>query len=79
MALKKLGVPTELFMYPGQSHGIPDPRNRLVKAVSEMAWMDYYVRDMGERFQWRDVLQTVAEENENSELHQTTSEPSTRR
>jgi dipeptidyl aminopeptidase/acylaminoacyl peptidase len=64
MALKKLRVPTELFMYPGQSHGIPDPRNRLLKAVSEMAWMDYYVRDMGEKFQWRDVLQTLAEKNE---------------
>ncbi len=59
MALKKLGVPTELFMYPGRSHGIPDPRNRLVKAVSEMAWMDYYVRGMGEKFQWRQVLETL--------------------
>ncbi|MBT8218194.1 MAG: S9 family peptidase, partial [Bacteroidia bacterium] len=29
MALKKLGVDTELFMYPGKSHGIPDTRNRL--------------------------------------------------
>ncbi|WP_420614807.1 S9 family peptidase [Candidatus Palauibacter sp.] len=59
MALKKLGVPTELFMYPGRSHGIPDPRNRLVKAVSEMAWIDYYVRGMGEKFQWRQVLETL--------------------
>ena len=59
MALKKLGVPTELFMYPGRSHGIPDPRNRLVKAVSEMAWMDYYVRGIGEKFQWRQVLETL--------------------
>jgi acetyl esterase/lipase len=62
MALKKLGVPTELFMYPGDTHGIPDPRNRLVKAVSEMAWMDYYVRGQGEKFQWRDVLKTVETE-----------------
>ena len=62
MALKKLGVPTELFLYPGQSHGIPDPRNQLVKAMSEMAWMDYYVRGMGEKFQWRSVLQTLEEE-----------------
>ena len=62
MALKKLGVPTELFMYPGRSHGIPDPRNRLVKAVSEMAWMDYYVRGMGEKFQWRQVLETLEPE-----------------
>lgn len=59
MALKKLDVPTELFMYPGRSHGIPDPRNRLVKAVSEMAWMDYYVRGIGEKFQWRHVLETL--------------------
>jgi len=61
MALKKLGVPTELFMYPGRSHGIPDPRNRLVKAVSEMAWMDYYVRGIGDKFHWEDVLKTLEE------------------
>ncbi|HKK92556.1 MAG TPA: S9 family peptidase, partial [Longimicrobiales bacterium] len=58
MALKKLGVDTELFMYPGRSHGIPDARNRLVKSVSEMAWMDYYVRGMGEKFDWEMVLET---------------------
>ncbi len=61
MALKKLGVPTELFMYPGRSHGIPDPRNRLVKVVSEMAWMDYYVRGIGEKFEWEQVLKTLEE------------------
>ena len=67
MALKKLGVDTELFMYPGQSHGIPDTRNRLVKSVSEMAWMDYYVRGIGEKFSWRQVLDTVEfGEKENS-------------
>jgi dipeptidyl aminopeptidase/acylaminoacyl peptidase len=59
MALKKIGVPTELFLYPGASHGIPDPRNRLVKSVAEMAWMDYWVRGSGTRFAWRDVLKTV--------------------
>jgi dipeptidyl aminopeptidase/acylaminoacyl peptidase len=59
MALKQLGVPTELYMYPGNTHGIPDPRNQLVKSVSEMAWMDYYVRGMGNKFSWRDVLKTL--------------------
>lgn len=59
MALKKLGVPTELFMYPGASHGIPDPRNQLVKSVAELAWMDYYVRGKGNKFAWRDVLKTL--------------------
>jgi dipeptidyl aminopeptidase/acylaminoacyl peptidase len=64
MALTKLGVPTELFMYPGRSHGIPDPRNRLVKSVSEKAWMDHYVLGQGETFDWRDVLETLEAEAE---------------
>jgi dipeptidyl aminopeptidase/acylaminoacyl peptidase len=59
MALKKLGIPTEFFMYPGQSHGIPDPRNQLVKAVAEKAWMDHWVRGIGEGFEWRQVLATL--------------------
>jgi dienelactone hydrolase len=59
MALKKLGVPTELYVYPGASHGIPDPRNRYLKSTAEMAWMDYYVRKSGKQFAWRDVLRTV--------------------
>jgi dipeptidyl aminopeptidase/acylaminoacyl peptidase len=62
MALKQLGVPTELYMYPGTTHSIPDPRNQYVKAVSEMAWMDYYVRGKGRKFAWRDVLSTVEDE-----------------
>jgi len=52
MALKQLGVPTEFFMYPGDSHGIPDPRNRLVKALAEKAWMDHYVRGKGDKYSW---------------------------
>jgi dipeptidyl aminopeptidase/acylaminoacyl peptidase len=61
MALKRLGVPTELFMYPGQSHGIPDARNQFVKSVAEMAWMDYYVRGQGKKFAWRSALETLEE------------------
>jgi len=64
MALKKLDVPTELFMYPGETHGIREPRNRLVKAVSEMAWMDHYVRGVGETFEWEQVLETLEQEAE---------------
>ena len=62
MALKRLGVPTELFMYPGQSHGIPDARNQFVKSMAEMAWMDYYVRGQGKKFAWRSVLDTLEDE-----------------
>ena len=59
MALKQIGVPTELFMYPGSTHGIPDTRNQLLKSMSEMAWMDFYVRGKGEKFSWRDILATI--------------------
>jgi hypothetical protein len=33
-----------------------------VKSVSEMAWMDYYVRGQGKKFSWRDVLKTLEDE-----------------
>jgi dipeptidyl aminopeptidase/acylaminoacyl peptidase len=64
MALKRLGVPTEFFVYPGNTHGIPDPRNQLVKSTAEMAWMDYWVRHSGRKFAWRDVLKTLDEPKE---------------
>lgn len=59
MALSKLGVPNEFWVYPGDSHGIPDARNQYLKAVAEMEWMDYYVRNSGKKFAWRDVLKSV--------------------
>jgi dipeptidyl aminopeptidase/acylaminoacyl peptidase len=59
MALERLGVPTELFVYPGFTHGIPDPRNQLLKSTAEMAWMNYWVRHSGKKFAWRDVLSTL--------------------
>lgn len=59
MALSKLGVPNEFWVYPGTTHGIPDARNQYLKAVAEMAWMDYYVRGSGKQFAWRDVLKSV--------------------
>jgi len=66
MALKRLGVPTELYVYPGNTHGIPDPRNQLLKSTAEKAWMDYWVRHSGRKFAWRDVLKTVEEPRDSS-------------
>ena len=59
MALIRLGVPTEMYVYPGNTHGIPDPRNQLVKSTAEKAWMDYWVRHSAPKFAWRDVLKTL--------------------
>ena len=66
MALKKLNVPTEFFVYPGNSHGIPGTRNRLVKMVSEFSWMERYINGKDGWFEWGDLLKTLpAEEEEN--------------
>ena len=62
MALKELGVPTEFYVYPGDTHGIPDPRNQFLKATAEMMWMDYWVRGSGKKFAWRDVLKSLDDE-----------------
>jgi dipeptidyl aminopeptidase/acylaminoacyl peptidase len=61
MALKRLNVPTELFVYPGESHGIPDARNQYLKSVAEKAWMDHYVLGTARKFAWRDVLKSLEE------------------
>ena len=61
MALKRLGVPTELFMYPGQSHGIPDTRNQFVK-IDGRDGVDGLLRPrQGKKFAWRSVLDTLDE------------------
>ena len=44
----------------GMTHGIPDPRNQLLKSVSEMMWMDHWIRGKP-KFQWKDVLKTLEE------------------
>ena len=58
MALKKLGVPTEFFVYPGNTHGIPDPRNQLLKAVAEIAWLEQWIRGKP-WFTWKELLKTI--------------------
>jgi dipeptidyl aminopeptidase/acylaminoacyl peptidase len=72
MALKRLGVPTEFFEYPGASHGIPDPRNRLVKSVAEKAWMDHWILGKG-GFKWQDVLKTLEDSTPSTKAATTSS------
>ncbi len=59
MALKKLGVPTEFFVYPGDTHGITAPRNQLVKSHVEFQWFEKWIRGKPGWFTWRDLLQTL--------------------
>jgi dipeptidyl aminopeptidase/acylaminoacyl peptidase len=62
MALKKLGVPTELFVYPGSTHGITEPRNQLVKMVAEFHWFEKWIRGKDGWFEWKELLSTLADE-----------------
>jgi dipeptidyl aminopeptidase/acylaminoacyl peptidase len=48
LALKRLGVPTELVVYPDEYHGIDTPS--LAKDLAEryLAWFDRYLKDHGD-------------------------------
>ena len=59
MALKKLGVPTEFFVYPGDTHGITAPRNQLVKSHAEFQWFEKWIRGKPGWFTWHDLLKTL--------------------
>jgi hypothetical protein len=54
----------ELFMYPSRSHGIQDPGEHMVKALSEMAWMDHSVLGIGDKCECKQVLKTLGDEAE---------------
>jgi dipeptidyl aminopeptidase/acylaminoacyl peptidase len=58
MALKQQGVPTEFFVYPGNTHGIPDPRNQYLKAVAEFQWFEKWIRGR-QWFTWKELLATL--------------------
>lgn len=59
MALKKLGVPTEFFVYPGNSHGIPAARDQYTKSMAEFDWMEKWVRGKPVSFEWKELLKTL--------------------
>ena len=60
MALKQQGVPTEFFVYPGNTHGIPDARNQYLKAVAEFQWFEKWIRGRP-WFSWSELLKTLEE------------------
>ncbi len=64
MALKKLGVPTEFFVYPGNTHGITEMRNQFVKMVSEFNWMEKWINGKPGWFEWNELISTLKEEQE---------------
>jgi dipeptidyl aminopeptidase/acylaminoacyl peptidase len=58
MALKQRGVPTEFLVYPGQPHGLQEPRYQLVKMMSEVGWFERWIRGKP-GFTWEELLGTA--------------------
>ncbi len=67
MALKKLGVPTEFMVYPGNTHGIPDMRNQMVKMVSEFGWMEKWVNGREVWFDWKSLNDSLKDDSKKAE------------
>jgi len=67
MALRELGVPTEFIVYPGKTHGIAQPRNRLFKMVSEFRWMDKWLNGREDWLDWNQLLETVKDAEPSAE------------
>jgi dipeptidyl aminopeptidase/acylaminoacyl peptidase len=58
MALKQRGVPTEFLVYPGQPHGLQEPRYQLVKMMAEVGWFERWIRGKP-GFTWEELLGTA--------------------
>jgi dipeptidyl aminopeptidase/acylaminoacyl peptidase len=58
MALKQRGVPTEFLVYPGQPHGLQEPRYQLVKMMAELGWFEHWIRRKP-WFTWDELLATA--------------------
>jgi dipeptidyl aminopeptidase/acylaminoacyl peptidase len=43
-ALKALGVPTSAMIYPGEGHGLRDPKNAQDALERTLAWFDKYLK-----------------------------------
>jgi dipeptidyl aminopeptidase/acylaminoacyl peptidase len=67
MALKKLGVPTEFMVYPGNTHGIPDMRNQMVKMVSEFGWFEKWIKGKEAWFDWKTLNATLKDDSKKPE------------
>jgi dipeptidyl aminopeptidase/acylaminoacyl peptidase len=59
MSLKNLGVPVEYIEFPGQGHGLTNPRYELVKMEAELAWFDKWIHGKDGWLDWEKLLGTI--------------------
>ena len=46
-------------MYPGQPHGLQEPRYQLVKMVAEVGWFEHWIRGKPGWLSWDELLATA--------------------
>ncbi|MFQ5825592.1 MAG: S9 family peptidase [bacterium] len=44
-ALTRLGIPTELLIFPGEGHAFQKPSHKLTKVRAEISWLDHFLLD----------------------------------
>ena len=59
MSLRDMGVPVEYIEFPGQGHGLTNPRHQLVKMEAELAWFDKWINGKDEWLNWEKLLETI--------------------
>jgi dipeptidyl aminopeptidase/acylaminoacyl peptidase len=59
MSLKNLGVPVEYIEFPGQGHGLTNPRYELVKMEAELAWFDKWINGKEGWLDWEKLMETI--------------------
>ena len=57
--LQHLGVPVEYIEFPGQGHGLTNPRYELVKMEAELAWFAKWIEGKDGWLDWPKLLETV--------------------
>ena len=50
------------MVYPGNTHGITEPRNQLDNVVAEFNWFEHYIRGKQGWFSWKELPYTLKDE-----------------
>ena len=59
MALKKMGVPTEMILYPNMPHGLVNPKYAYVKIKADLAWFDRWILGKDKWLNWGELIASV--------------------
>jgi dipeptidyl aminopeptidase/acylaminoacyl peptidase len=59
MALKKIGVPTEMILYPNMPHGLVNPKYAYVKMMADITWFDRWILGKEGWIDWGELMASI--------------------